>query len=76
MQSVELAGGRKLRDDAQYTLAVDDLLAAGGGGYTMLAGLPSEPSATLDVDGIITYLRRLPQPVEVTNRAGFVSTRQ
>jgi 2',3'-cyclic-nucleotide 2'-phosphodiesterase (5'-nucleotidase family) len=75
VQKVELQG-RKLRPEARYTLAVDDFIAAGGDGYTMLVGLPAEPGATLDVDGVITYLRRLPQPVEVTARAGFVSTRR
>ena len=75
VQSVELKG-RKLRPDDRYTLAVDDFLTAGGDGYTMLVGLPNEPGALLDVDGVITYLRRLPQPVEFTTRAGFVSTRR
>ncbi len=74
VRSVEVQG-RKLRPDSRYTLAVDDFLAAGGDGYNMLIGLPEEPSATLDVDGLIAYLRRLPQPVEVTIRPGFVSTR-
>jgi hypothetical protein len=55
---------------------VDEFAAAGGHGYTMLAGLPAEPSATLDVEGLATYLRRLPQPVEVPHRPGFVSTRR
>jgi 2',3'-cyclic-nucleotide 2'-phosphodiesterase/3'-nucleotidase/5'-nucleotidase len=75
IQGVELQG-RKLRPQSRYTLAVDDFLAAGGDGYTMLVGLPKESGAMLDVDGVITYLRRLPQPVEVTARAGFVSTRR
>ena len=75
MQGVELRHGRKLRPDADYTLAIDDFLAAGGDGYTMLAGLPAEPGTMLDVGGLITYLRRLPQPVQFVGRAGFVSTR-
>jgi 5'-nucleotidase len=65
-----------LRRDAQYTLAVDDFLAGGGDGYNMLIGLPVEPGGILDVDAVITYLRRLPQPVEVTARPGFVSNRR
>jgi 5'-nucleotidase len=74
VRSVELQG-RALRRDAKYTLAVDDFLAAGGDGYNMLVGLPVEPGGMLDVDGLITYLRRLPQPVEFVARPGFVSTR-
>jgi 5'-nucleotidase len=75
IRGVEVGAGRKLRSEAEYTLAIDDFLAAGGDGYAMLAGLPSEPGTMLDVDGVITYLRRLPQPVQFAGRAGFVSTR-
>jgi 5'-nucleotidase len=75
VRSVQV-GGRALRRDAQYTLAVDDFIAGGGSGYNMLVGLPAEPGGILDVDGVITYLRRLPQPVEVTVRPGFISTRR
>jgi hypothetical protein len=53
---------------------VDDFLAGGGEGYTMLIGRPSEPAGTLDVDGLITYLRRLPQPVGLPRVSGFSST--
>jgi 5'-nucleotidase len=75
VRRVELQG-RRLRPDAQYTLAVDDFLSGGGDGYNMLAGLPAEPGGMLDVEAVITYLRRLPPPVEVTVRPGFVSTRR
>jgi 5'-nucleotidase len=76
VKEVEFQGGRKLQAEATYTLAVDDFLAAGGNGYVMLTGRPSEPAGMLDVDGLITYLRRLPQPVEVTGVTGFLSTRR
>jgi 2',3'-cyclic-nucleotide 2'-phosphodiesterase/3'-nucleotidase/5'-nucleotidase len=76
VRQVEFPDGRKLRPDAIYTLAVDDFLAAGGEGYTMLIGRPSEPAGTLDVDGLITYLRRLPQPVGLPRVSGFSSTRR
>jgi 2',3'-cyclic-nucleotide 2'-phosphodiesterase/3'-nucleotidase/5'-nucleotidase len=76
VKEVEFKGGRKLQADATYTLAVDDVLAAGGDGYTMLIGRPAEPAAMLDVDGLIAYMRRLPQPVEVTGVTGFFSTRR
>lgn len=76
VRSIELAGGRKFGNNDRYTLAVDDFLASGGEGYSMLTGLPSEPGGILDVDGVILYLRRLPQPVEVTLAPGFVSTRR
>jgi 5'-nucleotidase len=76
VRSMELSGGRKLRTDATYTLAVDDFLSAGGDGYTMLAGLPAEPGGMLDVEALITYLRRLPQPVTFRDQPGFSSTRR
>jgi 2',3'-cyclic-nucleotide 2'-phosphodiesterase/3'-nucleotidase/5'-nucleotidase len=76
VRSVELPGGRKFRTDATYTLAVDDFLSAGGDGYTALVGLPAEPGGMLDIEGLIAYLRRLPQPVTVQNQAGFSSTRR
>jgi 5'-nucleotidase len=76
VQQVEFQDGRKLRRDAIYTLAVDDFVATGGEGYTMLIGRAAEPAGTLDVDGLITYLKRLPQPVDVTRVTGFSSTRR
>jgi 5'-nucleotidase len=75
VRSVQVQG-RPLRRDARYTLAVDDFLAGGGDGYTMLIGLPVEPGGILDVDAVITFLRRLPQPADVTTGPGFVSTRR
>jgi 2',3'-cyclic-nucleotide 2'-phosphodiesterase (5'-nucleotidase family) len=75
IRGIEVGRGRKLQPNADYTLAIDDFLAGGGEGYAMLAGLPSEPGAMLDVEGVVTYLRRLPQPVAFVGRAGFVSTR-
>ena len=76
VKDVEFRGGKKLQANGTYTLAVDDFLAGGGEGYAMLVGRPAEPAAMLDVDGLITYLKRLPQPVEVTGVTGFLSTRR
>ncbi len=75
IQAVELQRGRKLQSNAQYTLAVDDVLASGGEGYPMLGRLPSAPGTLLDVDAVVAYLRRLPQPVEVPGESGFQSSR-
>jgi 2',3'-cyclic-nucleotide 2'-phosphodiesterase / 3'-nucleotidase / 5'-nucleotidase len=75
VQRIDLASG-SLRSDGSYTLAVDDFVAGGGDGYTMLSGLPAEPVGTLDVDVLVTYLRRLAQPVQVTGVVGFTSTRR
>jgi 5'-nucleotidase len=75
IRSVEVRRGRKLQPDAEYTLAIDDFLAAGGDGYAMLGALPPAPGSMLDVEGLITYLRRLPQPVVFAGQPGFVATR-
>ena len=75
VQSVELLPGRKLRDSGSYTLAIDDFLSTGGDSYNMLVGLPAEPSGSTDLEGLMTYLRRLPQPVAVALAPGFVSSR-
>jgi 2',3'-cyclic-nucleotide 2'-phosphodiesterase / 3'-nucleotidase / 5'-nucleotidase len=76
IRTIELAGGRPLRSNATYTLAVDEFLAAGGEGYTMLSGLPSEPAGMLDIEGLLVYLRRLPQPITVGDAVGFSSIRR
>jgi 2',3'-cyclic-nucleotide 2'-phosphodiesterase (5'-nucleotidase family) len=75
VQQIDFSSGR-VRNDRTYTLAVDDFVANGGDGYTMLSGLPSENAGALDVDVLATYLRRLPQPVQVTGVVGFTSTRR
>ncbi len=68
--------GRKVQPKSSYTLATDETTAAGAGGFTMLQGLPAERVGLLDVEAAATYLRRLPQPVEVEATTAFVSTRR
>ena len=75
IQRVELLGSRKFQSNAEYTLATDDLLASGGEGYFALVNRPSVPGSILDVDAVIAYLRRLPQPAEFNAPAGFQSRR-
>ena len=60
--AVALADGRAIQDIATYTLAVPDFMAAGGSGYAMLR-VPAENTGVVDVDALVEYLRRLPQPV-------------
>jgi 2',3'-cyclic-nucleotide 2'-phosphodiesterase (5'-nucleotidase family) len=75
VKEVTLAG-RKLRPRDSYTLATDDSTAAGAGGFTMLPGRPVERVGLLDVEAAATYLRRLPQPVEVEASPAFQPTRR
>ncbi len=76
VKEVTLGGGRKLRPRDSYTIATDDSTAAGAGGFTMLVGRPAERVGLLDVEAVATYLRRLPQPVEVEASTAFRSTRR
>jgi 2',3'-cyclic-nucleotide 2'-phosphodiesterase (5'-nucleotidase family) len=72
VRGVVLQGGRKLRPRDEYTLATDEATA---GGLSPLAGLPYEREGLLDVEAVAAFLRRLPQPVEASRAAAFVSTR-
>jgi len=60
---VTLTGRKKLKDGATYRLAVNDFLATGGSGYTMLVGKPQQQESMGDIEVIELYLRRLAQPV-------------
>jgi 2',3'-cyclic-nucleotide 2'-phosphodiesterase (5'-nucleotidase family) len=75
VRGVVLQGGRKLRTQAEYTLATDEASAAGAGGLAALANLRYEREGLLDVEATAAYLRRLPQPVEASRPAGFLPTR-
>ena len=76
VRGVVLTGGRKLRAEAEYTLATDEATAGGAGGLGPLAGLQYEREGLLDVEAVGAYLRRLPQPVEASQPAAFISTRR
>lgn len=76
VRGVTLTGGGKLRNDSEYTLATDEATAGGAGGMSPLAGVQYEREGLLDVEAVGAFLRRLPQPVEASAPAGFVSTRR
>jgi 5'-nucleotidase len=76
VKEVTFLDGRKLRPGDSYTLATDEATARGAGGFTMLAARPTERVGLLDVEAAATYLRRLPQPVEVEASTAFRSTRR
>jgi 2',3'-cyclic-nucleotide 2'-phosphodiesterase / 3'-nucleotidase / 5'-nucleotidase len=76
VKGVVLTGGRKLRADAEYTLATDEATAGGAGGLSPLTGVQYEREGMLDVEAVAAYLRRLPQPVEASAPAAFLSTRR
>jgi 2',3'-cyclic-nucleotide 2'-phosphodiesterase (5'-nucleotidase family) len=74
VRGVVLPGGRKLKRDAEVTLATDLPTVEGAGDLTVLRGLVYQRAGLLDVEAVAAFLRRLPQPVEVGPAASFVST--
>jgi 5'-nucleotidase len=76
VRGVVLTGGRKIRVNAEYSLSTDEASAAGAGGLSPLVGVRYEREGLLDVEAVGAFLRRLPQPVEASEPAGFVSTRR
>jgi 2',3'-cyclic-nucleotide 2'-phosphodiesterase / 3'-nucleotidase / 5'-nucleotidase len=76
VRGVVLTGGRKIRVNAEYSLSTDEASAGGAGGLSPLAGVLYEREGLIDVEAVGAFLRRLPQPVEASEPAGFVSTRR
>jgi 5'-nucleotidase len=60
-----LPDDRDVKRNETYTLAVTDALAAGDAGFTMLRGARAEPTGVSDVDALVSWLQRLPSPVEI-----------
>jgi 2',3'-cyclic-nucleotide 2'-phosphodiesterase (5'-nucleotidase family) len=73
---VMLPGKRKLGDADTYRVAVNDFLAAGSDGYTMLIGKPQERGAMGDVEVLELYLKRLPQPAPAPATGVFIQKRK
>jgi 5'-nucleotidase len=71
VREVRLPTGRRMEDRATYTLAVNDFLAGGKEGFTMLPGLNPERTGIFDTDALMNYLRRLPQPIELPSDVRF-----
>ncbi|HYL22053.1 MAG TPA: 5'-nucleotidase C-terminal domain-containing protein, partial [Gemmatimonadales bacterium] len=69
IKKLRLADGRGVDDDGRYTLAVSDFLGSGGGGYTMLRGLPWGDIGMTDLDALIQYLGVLRQPIAAPDDA-------
>ncbi len=65
LADARLADGRSIVDGRNYTLAVSDFMAAGGGGFAMLRDLPREDMGVKDIDALIAYLTGAPQPFAI-----------
>ncbi len=72
VRDLRLANGKKPKDNARYTLAVNSFLAAGQSGYTMLRTAPQTSAGMSDIEVMELYLRRLPRPVRPPEDARFI----
>ena len=59
------AGGDPIDPDRTYVLALNDYLQGGGDGFAQFRVLPSERTGRTDLEALVEYLTRLPQPVAV-----------
>ena len=60
---IRLLNGRPLDPRRTYTLAVQDVVAAGGDGFRMLTAWPSTDAGLTDLGAVVGYLSVLGQPV-------------
>ena len=61
---VTLVSGAPLDTTAQYRVILNDFMALGGEGLGFTSGaIRTEPLSVVDLDALIAYLRKLPQPV-------------
>jgi 5'-nucleotidase len=62
--SLTLEDGTPVRDDATYTVAVNDFLAGQGDAFTAFADpVARKDTGIVDLDALIDYLKSQPQPV-------------
>jgi 2',3'-cyclic-nucleotide 2'-phosphodiesterase (5'-nucleotidase family) len=71
--TVTLAGGAPLDTTAQYRVILNDFMALGGEGLGFTSGaIRTEPLSVVDLDALITYLRKQPQPVRAPTELRIV----
>lgn len=71
--SIETADGRPLDPGRTYVLGTLDFLQTGGEGLVMLNTLPARRTGKTDLENLIAYLERLPQPVVAPQDRRFVA---
>ena len=65
IMAVELHGGGEVHRDSLYWLTANNFVATGGGGfYALLEAVEVEETGIVDLDALIAYLKKMPQPVE------------
>jgi 2',3'-cyclic-nucleotide 2'-phosphodiesterase (5'-nucleotidase family) len=61
--TITRADGRVLADTDTVRVGLTDFVAGGGDRFTMFVGQPRQPTGIVDVDALVQYLSRGPQPV-------------
>jgi 5'-nucleotidase len=64
--------GTPIEPDRFYVLALNDYLQGGGDGFAQLRVLASERTGKTDLDALIEYLKRVPQPVAAPSGRRFL----
>lgn len=66
--SARLTGGGELRDDARYTIVLNDFMATGAEGRILTEAATGDETLALDdLDALVAYLRSRTQPVAAPN---------
>ena len=60
---IQAGNGQRIALERGYTLAVTNFLAGGGDGLPILPSRRPEPSGKSDLEAVIDWLARLPQPI-------------
>ena len=55
--------GTPVQPDAGYSLILTDYLQGGGDGFAMLRIIPYERTGKTDLEALVDYVKRLPQPI-------------
>ena len=74
IRTLTLDDGTALRDDAVYTIAVNDFLAGGeGDGYRVFGEAQRRDATEIsDLDAFIAYVETLPQPLQAPAEPRFI----
>jgi 5'-nucleotidase len=73
--SVTMADGAPLRDDASYTVVLNEYMATGRDGRILVRGATKdEQLGPRDIDAFAAYLESRPQPVRAPGGRRFIST--
>lgn len=71
-----LEGGAQVRPEGVYTVTVNDFMAEGGSGYTVLKeGAGIVHTGIVDLDALLAYLRAQPRPLPVPEADRFRQVR-